>query len=131
MASAQSHNNLRVVIVGPCASGKSTLAAGLREHGYEVTICSQEHSEIPTFWQHSGPDVVIALDVDLATIRERRGSDWPESIYRAQLHRLSLARSSADLVIDGTTSDAQTVLSKALTFLCRLGNEASPKSGQK
>src|SRR5215211_408150 len=94
-----------VVIVGPCASGKSTLASGLKDIGFDAAVCSQEHSEISTLWRHSEPDVLIALDVDLSTIRARRGDDWPESIYRVQIERLAAARDAADIVIDGSKSN--------------------------
>lgn len=114
----------RVVIVGPCASGKSTLATGLREHGYDAVVCSQEHSEIATLWRHYEPDALIALDVELETIRSRRGNEWPETIYLAQLKRLAAAREVADIVIDSTREDAQEVLTIALNYLRSSGQAA-------
>lgn len=108
---------LRVVVVGPCASGKSTLAERLRAHGYDAYACAQEHSEISTLWRHLDPDVVIALDVDLATVRRRRGEDWPETIFREQLRRLSSARAAADVTIDTAELDPDATESTALQLL--------------
>ncbi len=103
----------KIVVVGPCASGKTTLARGLRRLGYDASVCGQEHSEIASLWRHTEPDVVIALDVDLETIRRRRGSDWPEEIYKLQQRRLADARAVAALVLDtsrlGPDATLQTV----------------------
>jgi len=54
----------RVVVVGPCASGKSSLVAALAALGYDARVCGQEHSIIRELWRHSAPDVLIALAVD-------------------------------------------------------------------
>jgi hypothetical protein len=116
-----------IVIVGPCASGKSTLSAGLRDLGFDALVCSQEHSEIATLWRHSEPDVLIALDIDLEKIRARRGSDWPETIYLAQTERLKSARAAADVVIDASRLSAEEVLSIALNYL---GTRQQPRLDQ-
>lgn len=107
----------RIAVVGPCASGKTTLVEGLKRRGYTAAVCGQEHSEIPTLWRHGEPDVLIALSVDLATVRARRGGDWPESIYRAQQRRLANAVAAADVVLDASRLDAETVLARALAAL--------------
>jgi deoxyadenosine/deoxycytidine kinase len=114
------HRPLRVVVVGPCASGKSTLADRLRSHGYDAYVCAQEHSEISTLWRHLGPDAVIALDVDLATVRRRRGADWPETIFREQLRRLAEARSAAHVTIDTASLDPDATEVVALRVLANL-----------
>ena len=104
---------LRVVVVGPCASGKSTLVRGLRDLGYDALACGQEHSEIATLWRHAEPDVLIALLVDLATVRRRRGDDWPERLHEVQKHRLAPAVAAADLVLDSAALDAAALLAAA------------------
>jgi GTPase SAR1 family protein len=111
---------LRVVVVGPCASGKSTLAGRLRSYGLDAYVCAQEHSEIGTLWRHLDPDAVIALDVDLATVRRRRGDDWPETIYREQRRRLAPARAAADAIIDTSSLDADQAVEVALRALSNL-----------
>jgi hypothetical protein len=109
----------RIVVVGPCASGKSTLVSGLRANGYDARAAGQEHSEIPTLWRHLGePDYVIALAVDLPTIRRRRGDrQWPAWLYALQQRRLRQAVAAASLVIDTTEHDAGGVLDEALAGL--------------
>jgi hypothetical protein len=90
----------RIVVVGPCASGKTTLVAGLRRLGYEALVCGQEHSDVATLWRHSDPDLVIALEIDLATLRRRRGEEWPEWLYALQRRRLRDAAAAAALTLD-------------------------------
>ncbi len=107
-----------VVVVGPCAAGKSTLAAGLRRLGFRAMVSGQEHSDIPTLWRRAEPDVVVALDVDLETIRRRRDDDaWPEWLYALQRERLAQAEQAAAIQIDTTTTDADGVLARVAAFL--------------
>lgn len=107
----------RVIIVGPCASGKSTLVLRLQEIGYHAAVCAQEHSDIPTLWRRSDPAATIALLVDLPTLRARRGSNWPEEIWRRQVLRLADAQRSATIVIDTSAKrpgDVVALATKAL-----------------
>lgn len=100
----------RVVVVGTCASGKTTLAAALRNEGVDATVCAQEHSDVATLWSHSEPDLLVLIEIDLATIRARRSPTWPRAIYEAQLRRLANARAAADIIIDSrVTTVAQSV----------------------
>ena len=110
---------VRVGVVGPCASGKTTLAQRLRRLGYQVREPAQEHSGVPDMWQRlAQPDVLIFLDVSAAVIRERLNRrDWPQTYLAEQHRRLAHARAHCDLYImtDGLTPDE--VLHQALTFL--------------
>jgi hypothetical protein len=122
MTIAGSQNDRRrIVVVGPCASGKSTLVDGLRQLGYDAHVCGQEHSEIPTLWQHGQPAIVIMLEVDLATVRQRRGADWPASLYATQLGRLANVRNAALTVIDSGRLSPSEVLIAAVAALERDG----------
>ncbi|HEU0113371.1 MAG TPA: hypothetical protein VFQ80_01770 [Thermomicrobiales bacterium] len=114
---APTRRSPRIVVVGPCASGKSTLARGLRSLGFDAEVCGQEHSDIASLWRHTAPDVVIALTVDLATIRARRGDDWPEWLYRLQNDRLREARSAAGIRLDTSRLDAGATLAAAVSQL--------------
>ncbi len=115
---ARSSEGPLVVVVGPCAAGKSTLAAGLRQLGFRAMVSGQEHSDIPTLWRRADPDVVVALEVDLDTIRRRRDDEaWPEWLYALQRERLALAERAAAIQIDTTTSDADDVLARVAAFL--------------
>ena len=107
----------RVVVVGPCAAGKSTLVQGLRERGYNARVVGQEHSVVAHLWQRSEPDILIALDVDIATVRERRDAGWPEWLFEIQHERLAAAVHAADLVIDTTTLDIAATLDTVVAFL--------------
>jgi hypothetical protein len=107
----------RIVVVGPCAAGKSTLVAALRALGYDARVSGQEHSAIPNLWQHSHPDVLIALDVDIAAVRDRRGVEWPEWLHNLQVQRLDVATKAADLTIDTTGLRVQVVVDRVVAFL--------------
>lgn len=113
----------RIVVVGPCAAGKTTLVAALQARGFRAMACGQEHSEIRTLWRRTMPDIVIALDLDLATLRRRRGYAWPEQLYAAQRRRLAPAMTEADVVIDTSSLSADAVLGKALAFLAASATE--------
>jgi pantothenate kinase len=108
---------LRVAVVGHCASGKSTLVTALRREGFDANAVAQEHSGIPWLWRHSAPDVLIYLDVPLATVRDRRGQEWPQAVYDAQEERLTEARAHADLIIDTATTNIPEMTAHVLSFL--------------
>jgi hypothetical protein len=110
----------KIVVVGPCAAGKSTLVSALRTLGYDAHVSGQEHSEIAMLWQHSEPDVLIALDVDIAAVRERRGDSWPEWLHDLQVRRLAAASRAADLTIDTTMLSTQAVIARVVAYLERL-----------
>ncbi len=94
-----------VLIVGVCASGKSTLAQGLRAHGYATRSFSQEHSGSARVWRHRKPALLVLLHCQFETIQSRRSIAWGRRAYVQQLVNLQDARQSADIVIqtDGLT----------------------------
>lgn len=99
-SSSQANDRRRIVVVGPCASGKTTLVERLGELGYDARVVAQEHSVIRDLWQKRNPDVVVALDLDLEQVRERRSPTWSADIYRVQHERLDEAFEAADIRID-------------------------------
>lgn len=107
----------RVIVVGPCASGKTTLVTALRAHGYDAAVSAQEHSAIPRLWQRTDPDVLIALGVNIEAVRERRDPSWPGWLHDVQEERLANAQDAADLVIDTSDIGADEVAERALQFL--------------
>src|SRR5829696_8345866 len=107
----------KVVVVGPCAAGKSTLVTALRALGYNAHVSGQEHSEIATLWQHSQPDVLIALEADITAVRDRRGDSWPEWLHDLQVRRLAAASRAADLAIDTTLLSTQAVVARVIAYL--------------
>ena len=109
----------KVVVVGPCASGKSTLVTALRALGIDARVSGQEHSEITSLWRRSQPDVLIALDVAIGAVRDRRGGSWPEWLHDLQVRRLAAASREADLTIDTTALDPQMVVDRVVAYLER------------
>ncbi|MFT4036576.1 MAG: hypothetical protein QM692_00240 [Thermomicrobiales bacterium] len=107
----------RIVVVGTCASGKSTLVTALRSHGYDAHSAAQEHSAVARLWQRSSPDVLIALVASIDAVRARRGETWPEWLHTAQRERLQTAENEADLVIDTSGRSAEEVQQIAVAFL--------------
>lgn len=115
--SPQHRDPRRIVLVGTCASGKSTLAERLRMIGHDVHVCGQEHSAIANLWQRSHPDVLVALDVDLETVRLRRSPTWSRSLYETQRTRLAKAFSEADLVVDTASQGPDDVARAVVRWL--------------
>jgi hypothetical protein len=108
----------RISVVGPCASGKSTLVKALRMHGYDAHVTSQEHSGVRNLWQRQNPDILIALQVDLESVRlRRRDPRWRRDIWRAQQDRLADAYAHADLIADTSMRSAGDVVDEVLHFL--------------
>ena len=120
-SSPSSMESRKIVVVGPCAAGKSTLVAALRALGYDAHVSGQEHSEIATLWRHSEPDVLIVLEVDIAAVRDRRDGSWPEWLHDRQVQRLADASRAAHLAIDTTTLSPQTVVDHVVRYLERPG----------
>lgn len=99
---------MRILIVGPCASGKTTLERRLCQLGYDAHSCAQEHSYVPAMWRRvSRPDVLTYLDAKLATISQRTGDHWEGSYLQELRHRLRNARAHCDfyLATDDLTKD--------------------------
>lgn len=113
---------VRVAVVGPCASGKSTLVEALRAAGYDARHPAQEHSFVPDMWQRLvGPDVLVYLDVDYAAYRARRPHHDPGPAYLAEQHRrLAHAAQHANLRIDTSAMTAEAVRAEVLAFLAGL-----------
>jgi thymidylate kinase len=109
---------LLIGIVGPCAAGKSTLAAGLKAFGYQARGIAQEHSFAPSMWQRiTKPDILIYLDVSYENTIRRRRLDWTPAEYAEQLDRLRHAREHADFYLDTNPLAIPEVLQKATIFL--------------
>lgn len=112
--------DLRIAIVGPCSSGKSTLRRVLQEAGYQdVRNPSQEHTEIVDRWQrYTQPDILIFLDVDYETTLIRRpGIDLGPQRVEKQKQRLSHARAHADFYIDTSLHTPDEIAEATLLFL--------------
>ncbi len=106
-------------LVGPCASGKSTLAKALRARGYEVHEILQEHSMVPTMWQRvTHPDVLIYLDVSLEEAARRKALAHPLSWWQKEREvRLVHARQNCNLYVDTSQLAPPQILARVLAFL--------------
>src|SRR5690242_10551409 len=91
--------DLDVIVVGPCAAGKSSLVARLRAAGVQARCVSQEHSYVPYMWQRHNPDVIIYLDLRLDTLRRRGRRTWSQRMLDEQHRRLAHARTHCHLYL--------------------------------
>lgn len=105
-------------VVGPCAAGKTTLIAGLKENGYEARHIAQEHSYVRNMWERiTNPDILIYLDVSYPRTLDRRKMNWTLEEYEEQIRRLVHAREHATLYIDTDNLSVSEVLERVLQFL--------------
>ena len=112
--------SLRIGIVGPCGSGKSTLIAALEARGYICRHIAQEHSYVKDMWKRiSNPDVLIFLDASFPVSTARRKLNWNESDHAEQLRRLAHAREHADLIVATDSLSPDEVAERVLEFLDR------------
>ncbi len=113
-----------LVIVGPCAAGKSTLRDRLLARGFtQVRVVAQEHSGVRDLWKMRGyPDCLVFLDVRVETANVRQGrSDWTLAAHTEQLHRLQHARLACDLYLptdDLTPDDVVERVEQFITTQC-------------
>jgi hypothetical protein len=115
---------LHIKVVGPCASGKTVLAAGLRRLGYDARSAAQDHSFVPDMWQRlNPPDILIYLDVTLETARHRGRIDlgWNQKHLDEQHHRLRHARAHCDLYLVTDNLTEEEVLAQVQRFLQKVG----------
>lgn len=112
----------RIVVVGPCGSGKTTLVDRLLQAGYDARVVAQEHSIIADLWAKRNPDIVVGLDLDLETLRQRRSPDWSAAVFAQQQQRLETAFRAADLMINTAEHDIDEVVSLVLDLV----HERSP-----
>jgi deoxyadenosine/deoxycytidine kinase len=106
------------VVIGVCAAGKSTLARGLRELGYDAKTAAQEHSYVPDMWQRlSRPQVLIYLDASFETIRQRRAVSYGPRDVEEQRRRVAHARAHCHIYIDTNPLSIAQVLAEAVRQL--------------
>lgn len=111
-------NDPLIGVVGPCTAGKSTLIAGLKEHGFRARHIAQEHSYAPEMWlKLTHPDILIFLDVSYPVSLTRRVLNWSPKEYETQQYRLRHARQHANLYIQTDLLRIPQVLDTALSFL--------------
>jgi len=114
---------VRIAVVGPCSSGKSTLTKSLKAAGFEARHPAQEHSYVANMWQRvTQPDLLVYLDVDYANMRARRPlTDGGPQRLAEQHHRLRHARELCDFYLDTSNLSAAEVKTAVFNFLHSLG----------
>jgi GTPase SAR1 family protein len=116
--------SLRIGIVGPCASGKTTLTGSLKQIGFDARPIAQEHSYVPSMWQRlTNPDILIYLAVSYPLTIERRKLDWTDLEYAEQLRRLRHAYENANLIINTDQLTPQGVLDLVLSYITNYSSE--------
>lgn len=109
-----------IVIVGPCAAGKSTLRDRLLERGFtQVRVVAQEHSGVRDLWKMRGyPEVLLFLDAESMTANARQGrSDWTPAAHAEQLQRLEHARAACDFYLPTDDLSPDEVADRAEKFI--------------
>ncbi len=106
-------------IVGPCSSGKTTLARALRARGYPVKEIMQEHCAAPDMWRRiTHPDLLIYLDVSLAVAAQREGLQEPSSWWPAERQvRLAHARQHCNIYVDTSSLSPEEVAAQVMAQL--------------
>jgi cytidylate kinase len=108
----------KIAIVGPCASGKSTLAGRLQALGINARQIAQEHSYVPDMWQVlTQPDILIFLDASFETCTLSKHLDWNMAEYQEQQRRLGHAREHCDILLDTTDLSPEEVVEKVASAL--------------
>jgi hypothetical protein len=113
-------STLSIVVVGPCAAGKTTLVTGLRAQGFAAArLVAQEHSGIRDLWARRGrPQTLIYLDAQPATMNRRQGrSDWTTEGRADLVPRLEHARRECDLCLSTDDLTIPQVLETVVKFL--------------
>jgi deoxyadenosine/deoxycytidine kinase len=105
-------------VVGPCASGKTTLINNLKKQGYHARQIAQEHSYVQDMWARiSKPSLLIYLDVSYDNSINRKRLNWSRNEYQTQIERLKHARNNADIYIDTNNISSDEVFLQAIERL--------------
>ena len=107
-------------VVGPCASGKTSLVNRLLDNKFNAKHIAQEHSYVPRMWQEiTNPDLLIYLDVSFEISMKRKTLNWSPEDFHEQLKRLDDAHNHADLVIDTDNLSPDEVYCIVIEFINR------------
>ena len=110
---------MRLVVAGVCVAGKTTLVKSLRDLGIDAYNVAQEHSTIKKLWNRRLPDILVVLDAQLATIRQRRIVPWGEERLALQRERLCDAFENADLYIHTDDLSKDEIVQTVLEYIRR------------
>lgn len=116
------NKQLKIAVVGNCASGKTTLVNGLKEKGFvNAYNVPQEHSVVQKFWSRYNPDLLIFLQCSLDTAKKRRPRiGWGQERLEHQKMKLQDAYAHKDIFIDTDNLSVDEVLKKAIMEIERI-----------
>ena len=120
--------NPLILVVGVCASGKTTLSSGLRELGYHVRSFAQEHSVSGRVWRRFEPDVLIFLNCSYETVKQRKRIYWGTQRYELQQQLLANAREHATIIVQTDGFTPKELVEHVHRQLLELG--VTPKEGR-
>jgi len=121
---SQADKQARIAIVGPCASGKTTLAHALQSKKLSARQIAQEHSYVANMWEVlTKPTILIYLDATYPVCTQRKSLSWTSKEYEAQKERLAHARANCHVYIDTDKLTPDEVLQHSLQALEDLGIE--------
>ena len=109
-----------VAVVGVCASGKTTLAEGLKREGVQAYSVPQEHSAVRRLWEKQHPDVNILVLLDAqweTTVRRRPTISYGPDRLEEQRKRLAIAREVCDLYLPTDDLTIEQVRQRVLQFI--------------
>lgn len=110
-------------VVGPCASGKSTLIKSLTEVGFRCRHIAQEHSYVQNMWKRiTNPDILVFLEVSFEKTLLRKRLNWTREDYEVQMQRLANAYEHADIRINTDSLTPAELLKHTLFEIERLWN---------
>jgi deoxyadenosine/deoxycytidine kinase len=113
-----------IAIVGPCASGKTTLATSLKAKNLAARQIAQEHSYVPNMWEIlTKPTVLIYLDASYPVCTQRKSLAWTVEEYEAQKQRLRHAYANCHIYIKTDELSPEEVLQRSLRALRDVGIE--------
>ncbi|HEY3423585.1 MAG TPA: hypothetical protein VGL27_02220 [Negativicutes bacterium] len=110
---------MRIVVVGVCASGKTTLVKGLCALGIDAYNVAQEHSCVKKLWKKRNPDILVMLDATLDLINRRRIVYWGEERLLLQRERLRDAREHSDVYIQTDLLTQAEVIQTVIEYIRR------------
>lgn len=110
---------MRIVVVGVCAAGKSTLVNNLRALKIDACSVPQEHSVVKGLWRRKHPDLLVMLDATLPVIRKRRIVAWGQERLDAQHQRLKNAFCHADLFLETDDLTKNEVVERIIALMAQ------------
>jgi hypothetical protein len=97
----------------------------LHRNGIDAYVAGQEHSAIRNLWAKRDPDIIVALDLDLETLRQRRGATWSSSLYQVQHERLRDAFAAASTIIDTGCVPEEVVAARVIEIVKNFRRDAA------